>query len=398
MKRFILTAFACFFFSSLSAKALVDPYLYDLRDDGVMLRAVGNGKQDVFKVKIEGGKEYLCAEPKQLYNGKFLYAIDISDLTPVRKYTYSMSFGKKDYGAMSFTTAPKRGEATEFKLAVWGDTQTVVMNMKAAESLSVLNPDILLHVGDLVRGDGRNWNEWVDYFFSPAQQLFRKAAVFPVPGNHEQGVALFTDLFPIPKTNSSKHAGNGYYTYDFGNAHFVAIHMWKNPDIKNSDETLYDANLNGRDDVAELLGMLKEDAARPETIAQKWKIVYMHMPPDFPKASEGSVKAWKTVLPYLKEYKPDIVFFGHKHIFSDTRDIIVDGENSGIKGMTVGLYWSRSEDFSLENAPSGESVIPSFAGVVLNRGGKPEMSIQPYLWNKEKKEFLPSVKETIITK
>ena len=126
-----------------------------------------------------------------------------------------------------------------------------------------------------------------------------------------------------------------------------------------------------------------------------WKFLYLHVPPDAKNGPESMKQVWKEILPLLKAYGFDMAFFGHKHIFSDTRELVVDGEDSGIKGMTVGLYWSGKEDWDLKKAPSDPSCVPSFALVTLNKSGKKEAVVQPYIWDREHVEFAPSVKETV---
>ncbi len=384
--------------SGLESKALVEPYLYDMTDTGVQFRAVGSGAKDLLKVKVKGNREYICENPVEIAPKKYLYSVEFVGLSPSTAYTYSFSFGKQELSGLSFKTAPKTFEPKEIKFVVWGDTQTLVMNTKAADSIAALKPDFLLHVGDLVRGDGRIWKEWPDYFFNPARALLGSAPVFPVPGNHEQGVELFSQLFPAPKS-SSKHAANGYYSFDYGNAHFVSVHVWYGaPGAREKSPVLYNANKNGRDDVSELKAMLAEDAASPVTKAQMWKFLYIHIPPDVKDGPESMRKTWLEILPLLKTYGFDMAFFGHKHIFADTRELIVDGEDSGMKGMTVGLYWSEKEDWDLKTAPTDVVCVPSFALVTLNKNGKKESVVQPYVWDRVQVEFTPSVKETVLTR
>jgi hypothetical protein len=404
---FLLTSVLNFKVASASGMLEIAPYLFDLQSNGVTVMAVSDAKDDVMTVKLKDSGGHIIAtfvdrsgdiNKMNYYGGydRYTYKVTLTGLESDTTYKYDVNFCDEDYNNSSFTTAPALGSNNEYKFAVWGDTQHLEMNTIAAKAIAPTKPRILLHVGDLM-DEGKSFYSLSTYLFEPAATLLRNGVIVPAAGNHDSGAPYLSDLFPTPKTNTSNYAGNMYYSYDCGDAHFVVIHWW---DGENLSETprIYDRNpdpVNG--DVARVKKMLEEDAASPAATAAKWRIVIIHMPPDEPggTADQSTKDAWNTLLPYLKKYDPNMVFFGHTHYFDNTRVINQAGlDPSEIKGMTTGLMWSQ------DGVSIPDGVQPSFVEGFMNYKdpvtGKTTMRLKPTLYNHSTKLFDIYPKETII--
>ena len=128
-----------------------------------------------------------------------IHALALENLSPATRYFYrvssSMAGGGRAVSALSeFTTLSESGD-THF--AVIGDSgQGSVGQYRIAEVLDRLNPDLVLHSGDVIypsftdtRADTR--------CFSVYQNLMRRRPFYFTVGNHDiySGVAYYLDAF-----------------------------------------------------------------------------------------------------------------------------------------------------------------------------------------------------------
>ncbi len=150
--------------------------------------------------------------------------MDVTGLEPGRRYNFDLSAGGLD-ARVSFKTAAR--EDDPFMFIAYGDTRTRHdVHKKIADKILAEQPDFVLHVGDLV-ANGLKDEDW-DTFFDISRDLLRRVPFFPVLGNHERNAPVYFKYFVFPN-------GNGhYYSFDWGNAHFVAINS--NEVGRNSEE------------------------------------------------------------------------------------------------------------------------------------------------------------------
>jgi hypothetical protein len=143
----------------------------------------------------------------------------LTKLKPGARVSFNLPFGEES--AVSFQTAPER--SGRFQAVVYGDTRTRHdLHRKVAAAIAGSSPDILFHTGDLV-SNGHEASQW-PIFFDIEKELLRKAAFFPVLGNHERNDPLYYKFFGVTTP---------YYSLDWGSAHFIIT----NSDVGNAART-----------------------------------------------------------------------------------------------------------------------------------------------------------------
>jgi acid phosphatase type 7 len=160
-------------------------------------------------------------------------------------------------------TAPVDQDSS-FTFAVVGDSGSGGKGQLAvAALLEHLEPDLILHTGDVVypAGEERRYDR---RFFAPYRNLIKTVRVFPVFGNHDvrKGIgAAFLDNFhpPLGSPDSTKR----YYSFDWGGAHFVAL-----------DSELYYGDKGSGPQ--EQKAFVERDLA---TTHKQWRVAYLHRSP-----------------------------------------------------------------------------------------------------------------------
>jgi predicted phosphodiesterase len=215
------------------------------------------------------------------------HAVTLTGLAPYTAYHYRVESGGAPLTEdATFRTAAGPGQ-TQFTFVVFGDTRTQHRVHRAvADQIVALDPDFLLHTGDLV-AHGHSAGEW-ESFFEIEQELMAHAPLFPVLGNHEGNSRLYFDLFYLP-------GNERWYTFDYGNARFVCLQV---------------------DGSARFTPQSEQYAWLEETLAtnvQPWLFVGFHVPPytSVYDRLEGNVR--RTLTPLFERYGVDVVLNGHKH-------------------------------------------------------------------------------------
>jgi acid phosphatase type 7 len=257
------------------------------------------------------------------------HAVALSGLNPGSRYLYRVKEAGGESEIARFRTAPE-GEDSRFAFAVIGDSgrgrkgQLVV-----AALLERFEPDLILHTGDIVypSGEERHYNR---RFFVPYGRLLKEVPIFPVLGNHdlERGNgAAYLNNFHLPRNDP--RGTRRYYSFDWGNAHFVAL---------NSELYHGDHSYRPEEQKAWLERDLKETR-------QLWKIVYFHRP-IYSSSKHGSDERIREDLePVLMRHGVDLVFSGHDHVYERTVPIcgvvyVVSG------GGGKGLYPAGSSEWT----------------------------------------------------
>jgi 3',5'-cyclic AMP phosphodiesterase CpdA len=181
--------------------------------------------------------------------------------------------------------------------------------------LAALDPQFVLHTGDVVYPDGQA-SGYDPYFFQPYQTLAKRAPIYPTLGNHDyhtQSGQPYLDAFYLPHNNPADT--ERYYSFDWGNAHFTALDFNTGPDAAQLD-------------------WLKNDLASTH---QPWKFVFYHQAiySSGPHGYESWVEAKRRLLaPIFEQYGVDVVFNGHDHDYERTHPInnvvyVVSGGGGG---------------------------------------------------------------------
>lgn len=241
------------------------------------------------------------------------HAVTLPGLEPGSTYHYRVTeAGVSETGC--FRTAPA-GDDSFFTFAVIGDSGNGGKNqIRVASLLERLEPDLILHTGDVVypSGEDRHYDR---RFFVPYRRVIREAPVFPTLGNHDvekaNGAAYFEN-FHLPR--NEEHDTGRYYSFDWGCAHFVAL-----------DSELYYQDDGGSPEEQKV--WLERDL---EASGKPWKIAYLHRPL-YSSSEHGSDKRIREDLePVFAHHGVDLVFSGHDHVYE--RTVPVEGVTYVVAG------------------------------------------------------------------
>lgn len=256
------------------------------------------------------------------------HSIQLTSLTPYTKYYYSIGTttaviqnGADNY----FVTSPLPNTEGKYRFWVTGDcgngstNQTNCKNQYLAfTGTTVTNGWLLL--GDNAYSSGTN-TEFNTRFFNYYQNdIMKKAPLWPAPGNHDYYVASSTNYaanyFSIFSTPQAGQAGGvassspAYYSYDYGNIHFISLDSYGNQDGNKMYDTL------GAQAV-----WLKNDLA---ATTKRWKVAYWHHPP-YTMGSHNSdsesdlVAVHVRFIRIIERLGVDLVLCGHSHDYERSK-------------------------------------------------------------------------------
>ena len=230
------------------------------------------------------------------------HAVAIADLEPGSTYHYRVEGVGESWLRGSFRTA-LANEDSGFSFAVVGDSGSGGKGQLAvARLLGLLKPEFILHTGDVVYPDGEE-RHYDRRFFEPYRELIRDVPVFPVLGNHDvsrgNGAAFLENFHPpVDSPGSTKR----YYSFDWGDAHFVAL-----------DSELY-YNDKGSSTERQRV-FLERDLI---STRKRWKIAFLHRSPYGSSRHGGDEMVRYDLEPLFAKYGVDLVFAGHDHVYERT--------------------------------------------------------------------------------
>ncbi|MBI2686288.1 MAG: metallophosphoesterase [Acidobacteria bacterium] len=281
-----------------------------------------NGDSGAVKTVKASMRAFSPAETNQS-SPFYQFRADITGLQPGTTYTYRVAMDGFDAamvnaGQYRFRTAANG----KFSFLAFGDTgensepQRQIMTAMNAEP----NVAMAIHTGDLAYPLGSFSNYESAYFGMNASRM-ASLVLFPTPGNHDyvgdSGAAYLSSHAP-PDCNTPAEDEGRYYSYDWGDAHFVSL----------------DSNLLPYEDAAgRMLAWLRRDLA---ATTKYWKIVYFHHPP-YPTGHHRndpfSAIARERVLSILERAGVQLVIGGHEHGYERTRplrsgEIVDDGPST----------------------------------------------------------------------
>lgn len=220
--------------------------------------------------------------------GNFLYEAKLTGLKVGTSYSYQISAWRFKSAIHAFKT--DAGSEAPFTFIVTGDTRSKPEVFSKLNGLmQPANPQIILHTGDIVQAGG-NYEQWGEYFFQVAADLIDHVPVISTLGDHEgnnDGGEL-VKYFLFPEID----AENFWFSYDYGNIHFVSL------DYRHPDNP-------------EQIDWFKNDMRNHES---DWTVVYMHRPiyNVGGHRSAWGKKVWSSL---MREYGVDLVFAGHSHLY-----------------------------------------------------------------------------------
>jgi hypothetical protein len=173
-------------------------------------------------------------------------------------------------------------------------------------------------LGDNAYNSGTD-TEYQNAVFAMYPQTLRQSVLWPTLGNHDTASSSnppatlpYFQMFSLPVNGEAGGLASGtekYYSFDFGNIHFVCL----------------DSMSSSRQPGSAMLTWLDNDLAAS---TQDWLIAFWHHPP-YSKGSHNSdteaglVEMRSNVLPVLEAHGVDLVLTGHSHSYE--RSYLLDG-------------------------------------------------------------------------
>ena len=255
------------------------------------------------------------------------HAVQLTGLSADVKYFYSVgsSLALQLAGGDSdhfFVTAPVPGTAKPTRIWVIGDSGTADANARAVrnaflEFTGPRDPDLWIMLGDNAYYHGTD-NEYQRAVFNTYSQVLPKTVLWPTLGNHGADTADSTtesgpyyDIFSLPRNGEAGGVASGteaYYSFDYGNLHFVCLNSETDPSPDGAMMTWLEADLAAND--------------------KEWIIAFWHRPP-YSRGSANSdtdsqqIALRQNAVPLLERYGVDLVLTGHTHAYE--RSYLVDG-------------------------------------------------------------------------
>jgi predicted phosphodiesterase len=258
-----------------------------------------------------------------------------------------------------FRTSPRAGTGNKIVVGVWSDTQNNTGNLKFERTDSIVKQlrkeeySFTIHNGDLVE-NGSVVKSWSD-LFNVTQPVNARSPLMSVTGNHDVNndstSSGFQKPFPVFYEVMNLPGNQLNYSFDYGNAHFIAINSGWAEGAAKVGKVLFERN-------SEEYKWLEKDLKKARKNKRiRWIILYSH----YPVYSYGfsHIPAWQSHLkPLVDKYKVDIYLAGHRHVYE---------RHKAIRGSDV----FEMTDVHAYNKPEGTVYITngSCGGNLTGPGG-----------------------------
>jgi predicted phosphodiesterase len=282
-----------------------------------------------------------------------IHEVKLEGLTPQTKYFYqvrSKCAGVEiKSGVFKFETAVNDDSAYSFGVISDNQDRPWIFN-QIAENIYAERPNFVLDVGDVVSYGSFKY-QWHERFFHPARNLMARVPVWVAIGNHEENADWFYKYVAYP-------APENYYSFDYGNAHFVMVDS--NQDLAPGSE---------------MYKFIDDDLSNTDA---EWIFVAHHHPPyssdenDYGNTYKedstlGDPKV-KQLVPLYEKYGVDIVWLGHVHTYERTWPIKNDkiDHANGVVYIRSGGSGGHIEDHAQTRSWFTAKLRPEYNYIMVN--------------------------------
>ena len=265
-----------------------------------------------------------------------MHEVRLTDLAPDTTYHYRVSSRNAEAGIAESAMHPLKTAVHQHEpfsfivISEMGGAGDREATRKLFAQIARYRPEFLLIVGDAA-GGGSRYEDWERSLFGPGRELFFDTPFYLCLGNHErlpdceQGLALFSRFVAYPEPKR-------YYSFDYGNAHFVAL------------DSTSAADYDGLQYLPEQLGKeLTPGSPQYEFLVRDlsstratWRFVFFHYPPYVSGSYE--TEAMRVLCPVFEQHGVNMVFNSHTIVYERShplRDGRVDTE-SGVTYVVAG--------------------------------------------------------------
>ncbi len=223
---------------------------------------------------------------------------EITNLQPASAYAYRILVGDRDIGGGTLKTNKPSG--APFSFLVFGDSgKGTTEQFRLAAQMTALEPDLVVHTGDLIYSGGERYR-YKSRFFRPYADLLASVAFWPSLGNHDVSEPDFGDpyreVFDLPENGPAGQTPENHYWFDYADARFLVI------DSNCSQESLTGA----------VTPWARQVLAAP---GPRWRFAVMHHPPYTAGKHRPALGVREALVPVFDETGVDVAFFGHDHMY-----------------------------------------------------------------------------------
>lgn len=240
----------------------------------------------------------------------YQYQADITGLQPGTSYSYCVIVDGQtlawDPGQFNFTT-PAPGK---FSFLSFGDSGADSPEQISLIQLMAAEPAVtkVIHLGDIAYDSG-TYAQFEANYFALYAPLMSRLPFFTTPGNHDYetgNAAPYLAGSAAPVSNVPAEDLGRYYSFDWGDAHFVSV----------------DSNLMLTAAESRMLGWLDSDLG---ATGKFWKIVFLHHPP-YPTGTHLGdpicAEVQRSVTSIMERHGVQLVLSGHEHGYERTFPLV----------------------------------------------------------------------------
>ena len=224
----------------------------------------------------------------------------LTGLDPGTRYHYRILMdGAVVSEGHSFSTHPS-DPAAPFRFVVFGDSGSGQQGqLDVAAQVGVSDPDLVIHSGDVIYNNGAP-SELDPRYFTPYAHLIDRIPFYLSFGNHDvrtNGGRPLKDAVYLPGNEM-------YYSFDFGDTHFIALNTNDNVSSGSAQHSWLEADL--------------------QATTASWIFVYFHHPPYSSSRHGSDLSVRADLTPLFDQHGVDVVFSGHDHNYERTFPLLAD--------------------------------------------------------------------------
>ncbi len=327
MKQFLAPLLLVCFFSAVHAQTprlTRGPYLQVVTQTGITIRWRTDTPQ-ASRVWIGTAATALnqsVTDPAAVTE----HIVSVTGLSPATRYFYAIGQGETRLAGdadHTFKTALPAGDTRPFRIWSLGDfgngTQNQVDVYEQYKKATANRPaDLWVWLGDNAYCCGTE-EEYQKYVFDVYGPHLRSLPSYAVPGNHDYADqnqkfdSPYFSVFSFADRGQAGGVASGsklYYSYDYGNVHFVMLDSFG---LEDGKWILYDPT-------SPQVRWLERDLAANR---QPWTVVVFHHPPYTKTARDSDAEEAlrlirENLTPILERYNVDLVMNGHSHTYERT--------------------------------------------------------------------------------
>ena len=217
------------------------------------------------------------------------------------------------------STSPTLGTSEVWRFAVTGDSRNEPAIFAETQArVQEAGVDLQVFSGDAVVL-GPNQGEWDAFFEATAggvsvQDVLARIPFMIANGNHDGLATNYLAQFALPQqvTDGERGEGEEWYSFDYGNAHFVVLNDTSTTELINTVERAW----------------LRADLMAVDRTVTPWVFAVHHKPMyTSATAHDPDVSLRASWQPLYDEFGVDFVFNGHNHNYE--RSLPIRGFASG---------------------------------------------------------------------